>query len=194
MAEPDKPDILIFLSDQHGFRWWSLGGESVIQTPNMEALAADGMCFDSAYTPSPLCVPARVSFLTSMLPSSTGVFTNDGTIRGDRATFLHALGATGYETVLCGRMHFVGEDQRHGFTKRIMDDFTPQYWGRGGKQRTDLGRFAGTTGAMDCLREVGGGVSPVLDYDEAVIQAALDYLAEDHEKPQCIVVGTYGPH
>lgn len=59
--------------------------------------------------------------------------------------------------------------------------------------RTDLGPFAGTM-AKDSLRVIGGGNSPVLEYDRAVIRAALGYLNERHEKPQCIVVGTYGPH
>jgi choline-sulfatase len=78
--------------------------------------------------------------------------------------------------------------------KNFHADFTPQYWVRGGARRTDLGRFKGTTDAKGCLKEVGGGNSPVLEYDRAVIKAALEYLNEDHEKPQCVVVGTYGPH
>jgi choline-sulfatase len=190
----DQPDILVFLSDQHAGRYGGFAGDRLVRTPNLDQIVANGTVFDAAYTSCPLCVPARISMLTGQLPSKTGIFTNHGVIPGDQATFIHSIAAEGYETVLCGRMHFVGDDQRHGFTKRIMGDFTPLYWGRGGIRRTDLGRFKGTTDAKGCLKEVGGGNSPVLEYDRAVINAALEYLKQDHEKPQCVVVGTYGPH
>jgi choline-sulfatase len=133
--------------------------------------------------------------LTGQLPSHTGIYTNGGVIPSDQATFLHSLGAAGYETVLCGRMHFKGPDQRHGFTRRIMGDITPvanttyRDWGE------ELGAYAGgKLGMGGCVDILGGGNSPVLEYDRAVVAAALDYLADEHEKPQCIVVGTYGPH
>lgn len=190
----DKPDILVFISDQHAGRYGGFAGDRLVMTPNLDRIASNGTVFDAAYTSCPLCVPARISMLTGQLPSKTGIYTNHGVIPGDQATFIHSLAAEGYDTVLCGRMHFVGDDQRHGFTKRIMGDFTPLYWGRGGVRRTDLGRFKGTTDAKNCLKEVGGGNSPVLEYDRAVIKAALEYLKKDHEKPQCVVVGTYGPH
>lgn len=190
----DRPDILVFLSDQHAGRYGGFAGDQLVKTPNLDQIAMNGTVFNAAYSSCPLCVPARISMLTGQLPSKTGIFTNHGAIPGDQATFIHSLAAEGYETVLCGRMHFVGDDQRHGFTKRIMGDFTPLYLGRGSMRRTDLGRFKGTTDAKGCLREVGGGDSPVLEYDRAVITAALEYLNRDHEKPQCVVVGTYGPH
>jgi choline-sulfatase len=189
-----KPDILIFLSDQHHGNYTGYAGHPIVRTPNLDRLAASGVTFDSAYTACPLCVPARSAFLTGQLPSVTGIFSNQGAIPEDQPTFIHSIAAEGYDTVLCGRMHFVGDDQRHGFTKRIMGEITPLYWGRGGKKRTDLGPYVGTFSKERCLEVVGGGDSPVLAYDRAVIQAALDYLQEDHEKPQCVVVGTYAPH
>ncbi len=190
----ERPDILVFISDQHAGRYGGFAGDDLVRTPNLDRIAANGTVFEAAYTSCPLCVPARISMLTGQLPFKTGIFTNHGVIPGDQATFIHSIAAEGYETVLCGRMHFVGDDQRHGFTKRIMGDFTPLYWGRGSARRLDLGRFKGTTDAKGCLKEVGGGDSPVLEYDRAVIHAAVEYLKQDHEKPQCIVVGTYGPH
>lgn len=189
-----QPDLLIFLSDQHHGNYTGYAGHPVVRTPNLDRLAADGVAFDTAYTACPLCVPARSAFLTGQLPSVTGIFSNQGAIPVDQPTFIHSIAAEGYETVLCGRMHFVGDDQRHGFTKRIMGEITPLYWGRGGKKRADLGPYVGTFSKERCLEVVGGGDSPVLAYDRAVVQAALDYLQEDHEKPQCVVVGTYAPH
>ncbi|MFW6309094.1 MAG: sulfatase-like hydrolase/transferase, partial [bacterium] len=104
------------------------------------------------------------------------------------------LAAEGYETVFCGRMHFKGEDQRHGFTKRIMDDITVNMWGKRQDFGEELGPFNKTLGMGGCLDLIGGGNSPVLEYDRKVTEAALNYLDQDHEKPQFLVVGTYGPH
>lgn len=189
-----QPDILIFLSDQHHGDMLGCKGNPVVKTPHIDQLAQEGILFNEAYTTCPLCVPSRLSFLTGQMPSKLSVFNNDAALAADDITFLHSLAMEGYETVLCGRMHFKGPDQRHGFTKRIMGEITPLYWGRGGKERKDLGRFAGTFAVGNCLNIIGGGESPVLDYDRAVIKAALSYLEEEHERPQCIVVGTYAPH
>lgn len=189
----DRPDILLFLSDQHHALYAGFAGHSLVRTPHMDRLAADGTAMTCAYTSAPLCVPSRMSLLTGQLPEKTGVYTNYGAIGSAQTTFLHSIAAEGYETVLCGRMHFLGEDQRHGFTKRIMGEMTPLFWGRYGAARSDLGPYVGTM-ANQSLKIIGGGTSPVLEYDKAVIRAALDYLSRDHEKPQCIVVGTYGPH
>jgi choline-sulfatase len=189
-----KPDILIFLSDQHHANYIGYSGNSLIRTPNLDRLAQEGTVFETAYTACPLCVPARTAFLTGQLPSVTGIYSNNGAIAEDQATFIHSLAAEGYETVLCGRMHFMGEDQRHGFTRRIMGEMTPLFWGRGGKDRADLGSFAGSLSNDRCLEVIGGGNSPVLEYDRAVIAAALHYLEQDYERPQCVVVGSYAPH
>ncbi len=189
-----KPDILIFMSDQHGYLYSGFGGHDIVQTPNLDAIGKSGSVFDSAYTSCPLCVPARVSMLTAQLPHRTGVFDNAGVIASDKATFMHSIAAQGYETVLCGRMHFMGKDQRHGFSKRIFDDITSLEWGANTVMKEELGNYDKTLGENGSTKVSGGGNSPVLEYDRQVFAAALDYLSQPHQKPQCILVGTYGPH
>jgi len=160
------------------------------KVPNFGALANDGTVCSTAYTACPICVPSRMSLLTGQLPAHNGVYGNQDTFPTDQATFLHSLGAAGYETVLVGRMHFKGSDQRHGFSKRVHGDITHPY--AGGIVADDL--FGGSFGMPGCMDLAGGGTSPVLEYDRSVVRAALDYLAHDHDRPQAIVVGTYGPH
>jgi choline-sulfatase len=169
-------------------------GHAVVRTPNLDCLASEGSVFDSAYTSYPLCVPARMSFLTGQLPSRTGITTNQCTIPQDQITFMHSLAAAGYETVLDGRMHFVGVDQKHGFTERFVGDQTPTLWHRK-EIDTDRGEyFTGNYGFRGCLRHVGHGNSPVLEYDREVTEKALKHYETDVSCPQCVVVGTYGPH
>ncbi|MFW5856646.1 MAG: sulfatase-like hydrolase/transferase [Planctomycetota bacterium] len=187
-ADASQPDLLFFFSDQHDGRKAGYAGDPVVETPNLDRLAAEGTVCANAYTPCPLCVPARSALLSGQLPSRTGIFSNGQHLRSDRATFLHTLALAGYETVLVGRMHFKGPDQRHGFTRRVFGDITAVDTGG----IPNGGPFGyGMNGCMDVL---GGGDSPVLGYDREVIEAALAYLRQDHDRPQCIVVGTYGPH
>jgi choline-sulfatase len=133
--------------------------------------------------------------LSGHLPSDTGILTNNDTLPDTMPTFLHALVKAGYETVLIGRMHFIGRDQRHGFTKRLFGDITPVTWNRPiDEMKKERGVFMYTFSEPNCTDVTGGGESPVVHYDRAVIDAALTYLKKEHEKPQCIVIGTYGPH
>ncbi len=187
-------DILIFISDQHSPLYSEFGGGKA-ETPELNRLCREGTSFTECYTSSPLCVPARMSMLTGRLPSANGVMVNLDTIPDLMPTFLHPFVAAGYETVLIGRMHFVGKDQRHGFTKRLAPDMTPVTWNRPvEKLKEERGVFHGTYDARGCLRVIGGGETPVVHYDEMVVKTALEYLSQEHEKPQLIVVGTYAPH
>lgn len=191
-----RPDILIFLSDQHNANIAGFAGDSIVRTPNLDRIAANGTVFDAAYTACPLCVPARISMLTGYLPSRTGCFCNNYSLPDNCADFLHALSLRGYETVLCGRMHFMGLNQRHGFGSRIMGDFLPSLWGHMDRFNREIGAYAGTIAASHCLDLIGGGDSPVLAYDRDVCNAAVDYIGRrhGHDRPLCLVVGTYGPH
>ena len=189
-----SPDILLFISDQHAPQYQA-GGQMPVDTPNLAALREQGTAFDAAYTPCPLCVPARMAMLSGLSPHHTGIFTNNDTLPQTTPTFLHAMATAGYETVLVGRMHFIGPDQRHGFTRRVAPDFTNSGWVRPQKTlEQDFGVHTQTMGYKWCIDVVGGGASPVVCYDDMVLDALEQYLAQPHSKPQLIVVGTYGPH
>ena len=122
-----KKEILLYMSDQHSHRLQGWAGDSVVRTPMMDRLAREGTAMTNAMTSCPLCVPARASLISGQLPSNNGVLFNFNAISSDQATFLHSLTASGYETVLCGRMYFVGPDQRHGYARRIAGDRTPVF-------------------------------------------------------------------
>ncbi len=188
-----KIDILVFMSDQH--TPYCMGNSSIqADTPSLDALQQEGVSFTEAYTSCPLCVPARMSMLSAQRPARTGIFTNNDTLADITPTFLHNLVEAGYETVLIGRMHFIGKDQRHGFIKRIAPDITPVSWTRPDWLKQQLGVFTHTLGYKWCTHVVGGGESPVIHYDQMVVDAAVEYLSQQHDKPQFIIVGTYGPH
>ncbi|RLT34493.1 MAG: sulfatase, partial [Chloroflexi bacterium] len=70
---PTQPNILLFLTDDHG--QWAAGcyGNRALPTPNLDRLAAEGVRFAHAFTPSPVCSPARACLLTGRTPSQVGI-------------------------------------------------------------------------------------------------------------------------
>ena len=61
----DRPNFLVIMSDQHNPNLLGFAGDSIVRTPNLDLLAERGVAFKNAYCQSPLCVPSRMSFLTS---------------------------------------------------------------------------------------------------------------------------------
>lgn len=191
-----QPNIILIVSDQHRAGWLGCAGNRVVRTPNLDALAAGGVRFTDAYCNAPLCVPSRMSMLAGRQPHRTGVLSNGDSLPSGMPTFAHALALAGYETVLCGRMHFVGADQRHGYERRLVGDITPSY---PGGPKTDYGALAGTAGqGARSIAMSGPGDSPVQRYDEAVVRAGERFLRERGDAPDArplfLTVGLYGPH
>lgn len=191
-----KKDILLFMSDQHSYELQGYAGNPLVRTEMLDRLAANGAVMSNAMTACPLCVPARAAMISGLLPSNNGVLFNFGAIDSNQATFLHSLNASGYDTVLCGRMHFVGPDQRHGYNKRIAGDRTPVFHNAVPREQSAREGGQGVRGYDEnaSVYYMGPGDSPVLAYDRYVVQRALKYLAEDHDRPQFLTVGVYGPH
>jgi len=190
--------IVFILSDQHNPTITGFSGNRIIRTPNLDLLANSGTVLSNCYCPSPLCVPSRAAMLSGLLPYKTGIFTNYQSLPSDRATFVHSLGIAGFETVLCGRMHFIGPDQRQGYEERLVGDISSPYIGGG----FDLGflRKADEQSPI-ALQKAGAGNSSVLDYDLAVFERAQAFLRDrqrkrtDHaQRPLFLTVGLYGPH
>jgi choline-sulfatase len=188
------PNILVLVSDQHSPTVMGCAGDPHVRTPHLDELAAAGTRMDSAYCPSPLCGPSRASFMTGLLPVRTGVFMNWDSLPSHLPTFAHALTVAGYDSVLCGRMHFVGPDQRHGFAERLVGDFGPTDVAA---TMHDSGIFRNTTGqdARRLADSSGPGLSDLMQYDDEVTEAACRRIEEQADgSPLLLTVGLYGPH
>ncbi len=122
----DAPScFLVLMADQLAASWLPLYGHPLVQTPHLSQLARAGTVFERAYTPFPLCAPARAAMLTGRYASSIGVYDNAAELRASTPTVVHALRAAGYHTTVTGKMHFVGPDQLHGFEERLTTDIYP---------------------------------------------------------------------
>ena len=126
---PNAPNILIFMADQFAGPLFPDGPAAWLAAPNLRKLADASVRFGNAYTPFPLCAPARAAFMSGQLASRTRVYDNAAELASDIPTFAHHLRRAGYRTCLSGKMHFVGPDQLHGFEERLTTDIYPADFG-----------------------------------------------------------------
>ncbi len=194
-----RPNILILMVDQLAGTFFPDGPADFLHTPHLRALAARSTRFAQAYTASPLCAPARAAFMSGQLPSRTGVYDNAAEFPADIPTFAHHLRRAGYATTLCGKMHFVGPDQLHGFEERLTTDIYPADfgwtpdWTRPG-ERIDwwYHNLGSVTGAGTAA------ITNQLEYDDEVAYhatARLNDLARRRDpRPWCLTVSFTHPH
>lgn len=132
-----RPNIILIMCDQ--MRWDAAGfaGSPIVQTPHLDQLAANGVCFENAYCASPVCSPARASWLTGLYPHAHLQLRNYGPGRKaqfgcylpyDCITIGDVLKSAGYRCGMVGPWH-LGDDHnpQHGFT-----DFWRAYRYQGG--------------------------------------------------------------
>jgi len=182
-------NVLVVMADQLVPFLTGPYGDPVAKTPNMDALARDGVRYDAAYTPYPLCSPARASFMTGDYASRHGCYDNAAILPADVPTVCHYLTLAGYDTVLSGKMHFVGPDQLHGFAKRVTTDVYPAAMDWVPTQDPE-GRFVRGGHARSYVPPRVGPVrwSKFLAYDEETQFRALEYLRSDPRQPFFLVV------
>ncbi len=194
-----RPNILILMVDQLAGTLFPDGPAAFLHAPNLRALAERSRRFANAYTASPLCAPARASFMTGQLPSRTRVYDNAAEFASDIPTFAHHLRLAGYRTCLAGKMHFVGPDQLHGFEERLTTDIYPADFGWTPDYTRPGERIAWWYHNLGSV--TGAGVAEItnqLEYDDEVAHhatARLYDLARGRDpRPWCLTVSFTHPH
>jgi uncharacterized sulfatase len=99
------PNLLVFFTDQQ--RPDSIGcyGQPLPTTPNLDRMAAEGVRFNHAYSPNPLCGPCRAALQTGRYPTATGNHVNNIHLPEDADTLAKQLSAAGYSTGYLGKWH-----------------------------------------------------------------------------------------
>jgi choline-sulfatase len=195
----ERPNLLFIFSDQHARHVAGFSGERLGVTPNLDRLAAQGVVFDNAYCPSPICVPSRMSMLTTRHPYAQECWTNDDFLASDRPTMAHALGAAGYRPALVGRLHALGPDQLHGYVEREVGDHSPNWIGI---PRHDMGVLTNTNEPERVsVDRAGPGRSVYELKDRDVAAAAVKWLEGAAARkrggdtaPFALTVGMMLPH
>ena len=100
-----RPNFLFFITDQQRADWLGCYGHPVLKTPNIDAIADQGVRFENFYTASPVCMPNRASLLTGRYPSLHGLRYNGCILPENAVTFVDLLGDAGYHTAAIGKSH-----------------------------------------------------------------------------------------
>jgi len=101
----ERPNFLIFVTDQHPWRLLGCAGHPVLRTPHIDRLAAEGVRFSRCYTVHPLCMPTRATWFTGQTPRGHGVRCNGIPLRRTVPTAVEALRRAGYATHSIGKVH-----------------------------------------------------------------------------------------
>ena len=192
MNEKRRPNILVLMADQHAPQYSGPYGHRLVRTPNLDRLAEEGTVFTNAYSPCPVCVPARMAFMTGKEIQHIGVWDNGVPLSEDEPTWAHHLKRVGYRTALCGKMHFRGHDQLHGFEKQLSIDMNglnrpkPPDWSE------VLRRSPVEKSTIGC----GEGWNSTLESDVYSTDRAIEFIRDPdrNAKPWALSVGFVLPH
>ncbi len=188
-----QSNMLVIMSDEHQARAMGCAGHPFVKTPHLDGMAARGMRFTNAYTPSPICVPARASFATGRYPHQNRLWDNampyDGSIRG----WGHALQDKGVAVESIGKLHYRAAEDPSGFDQEHLPMMVAggvgMVWAsvrQEDERKIGSGRMLG--------KYIGPGQSTYTEYDAAVVERTKAWLAEEREEPWCLYVGLVAPH
>ena len=104
-SEQPRLNVLLFAVDAMRAEWMGLAGNPMVQTPHLDALAASGVYFPRAYCNHPICMPARCSLFSGLLPRDHGVWSNNMEMHPRTAVLPELLRQHGYRTHGIGKLH-----------------------------------------------------------------------------------------
>ena len=188
-ARPDAPNVVFIMSDTHRWGAMSFTQTPGVQTPNLEALAQQGISLDRYYGNHPLCTPYRAMLMTGRWPYESGLIANHMSLaeRVDlppdnrtRGTLSWAFKDAGYTTAHVGKWHLGGNDaQPFGFDRSIV--------------------WSGTNNHRHSQYSIDGG--PVTEWTgrsnaTAMTSQALEWIEAVHDDPRpfFIIVSLNPPH
>ncbi|MEX0943418.1 MAG: sulfatase-like hydrolase/transferase [Pseudomonadales bacterium] len=100
-----QPNILFIITDQQRADHTGFGGNPVVKTPHLDAIAATGVHYEHAYVANSICTPNRCSIITGRVPSAHGAATNGISLDWYANTFVRRLKEAGYKTGIVGKAH-----------------------------------------------------------------------------------------
>jgi choline-sulfatase len=189
-------NLLFILSDQHNREVMGCSGHPIVKTPNLDLLANSGTRFTNAYTPSPICVPARAALATGRYVHDVRFWDNAIAYNGTIRSWSHRLRDAGHRVAAIGKLHFNSEQEDHGFTQAINNLHIPDGLGdvlglvrKGANERGGARKYA---------REIGPKESSYTKYDKDIAAQSIEWIraraTTPDEKPWMLFSSFVMPH
>ena len=190
-----QPNVLIIMTDEHRRDALGCYGHALVRTPALDRLAARGTRFTNAYTPSPICVPARAALATGRHVNENRCWSNAQPYRGQMPSWGHRLIEAGHRCLSIGKLHYRSGDDSNGFEE---ERFPLHVRGGVGWARGLLRKEEAVFGTADFAEAIGPGGDAYTDFDRRVCASAVDWLrgegARSHDKPWALFVSFVRPH
>jgi len=189
-----KPNIVIILADDLGYGDVGCYGSKRFKTPNMDALAADGIRFTDFHSNGAVCSPTRAALLTGQYQQRTGI-TGVVTARGHRhtgldlqeTTFAEVAKTKGYSTALFGKWH-LGYNPHYNPTHQGFDEFIGYVSGN-----VDYHAHIDQTGREDWWKQ--DELSPEKGYTtDLITDHGVDFIQRNKNKPFLLYLSHEAPH
>ena len=190
-------NILFIMADEHNYNCINQLGNDFIITPNIDSLVKEGTTFTSAYTPSPLCVPARASLATGTYVHTNkywdGAHAYDARIPG----WQHVLRDNNVNVTSIGKLHYKDRTIDTGFTETI----EPMHLKDGLGDLFGLLReeMPPKDACKRLSEELGRGDCEYLEYDRLITNKAIEWIRkqkkrEKPDSPWVLFVSFVSPH
>lgn len=192
-----KPaNLIVIMSDEHDPRFMGVSGHPRVKTPHLDAMSGRGMRFTNAYTPCPICVPARAAFATGDYVHRIRHWDNAMPYAGAIRGWGHVLQSHGFRVESIGKLHYRAKEDPAGFDVEHIPMNVHQgvgmVWGSIRDPLPDppdhrmLGDY------------IGPGESTYTEYDRSVTNLTIDWLrqaaAAASDTPWVLYVGLVAPH
>jgi arylsulfatase A-like enzyme len=163
-----RPNFLVFIADQLRSDHLGCYGNTVVRTPNIDGIAAQGFCAERFYVASPICMPNRATLMTGRMPSLHGVRHNGIPLSQRATTFVELLRQTGYRTALVGKSHLQNMTGN------------PPFWPRDPAERRAQEALAADGGRYDQEWKPHWRTRPDYDLDLPFYGYGMVHLTIDH--------------
>jgi len=211
-ATDKKPNLLIIHTDEHNFRTlgcyretlsdeqaFMWGPNTIVETPNIDKIAHEGVLCASWYASSPVCTPSRASMISGMYPVATGSFSNDLPLKDDVVSFAQILSENGYSTSYVGKWHLDG-DAKPGFAPKRKFGFEDNRYMFNRGHWKALVEENNEMRVNQKISDKGWAEFDVNEVDEKsfttdfLVDKTLEILERDKDKAFCLMLSIPDPH
>ena len=190
-------NTLLIMADE--LSTWGLGcyagrrrPDGTAITPNIDRLAARGVRFTSAYTPSPICVPTRACIATGRWLHETGYWSSAQAYDGQIPGWGHRMQAAGIPVTSIGKLHYRNQQDPTGFDRQMEPIHIPG--GIGWVRALLRNPLAGYDATAELAEMIGPGETDYIRFDRRVTEEACRWLAKAPDAPWCTFVSYLSPH